>query len=161
MNLYEIDNAITALTDPETGELLDFEAFEQLQIEREHKIENIALWVKDLTAEAKAIQDEIKSLTERRDALKKKAQRLESYLMRFLDGEKFTTPRCVVTFRRSKSLQVEDDFSLVAWRQENGFPDCILMRQPEVSKKAITDLIQSGVDVPFAHIVEHLNMGVK
>ena len=161
MNLYEIDNAITALTDPETGELLDFEAFEQLQIEREHKIENIALWVKDLTAEAKAIQDEIKSLTERRDALKKKAQRLESYLMRFLDGEKFTTPRCVVTFRRSKSLQVEDDFSLVAWCQENGFPDCILMRQPEVSKKAITDLIQSGVDVPFAHIVEHLNMGVK
>ena len=161
MNLYEIDNAITALTDPETGELLDFEAFEQLQIELEHKIENIALWVKDLTAEAKAIQDEIKSLTERRDALKKKAQRLESYLMRFLDGEKFTTPRCVVTFRRSKSLQVEDDFSLVAWRQENGFPDCILMRQPEVSKKAITDLIQSGVDVPFAHIVEHLNMGVK
>ena len=161
MNLYEIDNAITALTDPETGELLDFEAFEQLQIEREHKIENIALWVKDLTAEAKAIQDEIKSLTERRDALKKKAQRLESYLMRFLDGEKFTTPRCVVTFRRSKSLQVEDDFSLVAWRQENGFPDCILMSQPEVSKKAITDLIQSGVDVPFAHIVEHLNMGVK
>ena len=161
MNLYESDNAITALTDPETGELLDFEAFEQLQIEREHKIENIALWVKDLTAEAKAIQDEIKSLTERRDALKKKAQRLESYLMRFLDGEKFTTPRCVVTFRRSKSLQVEDDFSLVAWRQENGFPDCILMRQPEVSKKAITDLIQSGVDVPFAHIVEHLNMGVK
>ena len=161
MNLYEIDNAITALTDPETGELLDFEAFEQLQIEREHKIENIALWVKDLTAEAKAIQDEIKSLTERRDALKKKAQRLESYLLRFLDGEKFTTPRCVVTFRRSKSLQVEDDFSLVAWCQENGFPDCILMRQPEVSKKAITDLIQSGVDVPFAHIVEHLNMGVK
>lgn len=161
MNLYEIDSAITALTDPETGELLDFEAFDQLQIERERKIENIALWIKDLSAEGKAIQDEIKTLKDRKDALKKKAQRLESYLMRFLDGEKFTTPRCAVTFRKSKSLHVEDGFSLVAWCWENGFSDCILQSPPEVSKKAITDLIKSGIDVPYARMVERLNMGVK
>lgn len=161
MNLYEIDSAITALIDPETGELLDFEAFERLQIERERKIENIALWIKDLTAEAKAIEEEIKTLTDRKTALKNKAKRLESYLARMLDGSKFSTPRCVVTFRCSRSLQVDDSVGLVRWCQDNGHEDCIVLQPPDVSKKAITDLIKAGVDVPFARLTEKLNMGVK
>ena len=40
MNLYEIDKAILELVDEETGEIADWDAFEQLQMEREQKIEN-------------------------------------------------------------------------------------------------------------------------
>ena len=43
MTIYEIDNRIAELVDPETGELLDYEAFAELQMEREAKIENMAL----------------------------------------------------------------------------------------------------------------------
>ena len=54
MNLYEIDAAITALVDPETGEISDFDAFDQLSMARDQKIENIALYYKNLVADAAA-----------------------------------------------------------------------------------------------------------
>ena len=46
LSLYHIDQALEALIDPETGELLDYDAFEQLQMDREHKIENMVCWSK-------------------------------------------------------------------------------------------------------------------
>lgn len=54
MTLYEIDQAIQGLVDPETGELMDYEAFAALQMDRDAKIENMALWYKDLMADAMA-----------------------------------------------------------------------------------------------------------
>ena len=66
LSLYHIDQALEALIDPETGELLDYDAFEQMQMDREHKIENMVCWSKSLDAEAKAIRDEEKELAERR-----------------------------------------------------------------------------------------------
>ena len=41
-SIYEIDQAIMACVDPETGEILDMEALEQLQIDRTQKAENVA-----------------------------------------------------------------------------------------------------------------------
>ena len=38
MTLYEIDSAIQALVDPESGELMDYDAFAALQMEREVKL---------------------------------------------------------------------------------------------------------------------------
>ena len=52
--LYEIDESIKALIDEETGEIADFEAFEALNLERDAKLENIALYIKDLKADAEA-----------------------------------------------------------------------------------------------------------
>ena len=78
MTLYEIDQAIQGLVDPETGELMDYEAFAALQMDRDAKIENMALWYKDLMADAKAIKEEADTLNERRKALENKAERLKS-----------------------------------------------------------------------------------
>ena len=47
MNLYEIDKAILACIDPETGELLDEAALEDLQMERTQKIKNGGLQVRE------------------------------------------------------------------------------------------------------------------
>mgnify|MGYP000917782718 FL=1 len=65
MNIYEIDNAMFSLIDEETGEIKGYEAFEELQMQREEKIENVALWYKNLIAESKAIREEEKALAER------------------------------------------------------------------------------------------------
>ena len=51
MKLYEIDEQILNCIDQETGEILDTEKLEQLQIDRNDKIENLILWIKDLKAE--------------------------------------------------------------------------------------------------------------
>jgi len=69
--LYEIDNAVlTAInniydkTNPETGEIIDasviedLKALDELQIERDKKIENISLYIKNLESDAEAIKGE-------------------------------------------------------------------------------------------------------
>ena len=55
MKLYEIDNAIYECVN-EDGEVIDPEKLEELQMERDKKIEGIACWIKELAAEAKCNQ---------------------------------------------------------------------------------------------------------
>ena len=49
-SIYEINQAIMDCLDPETGEILDMEALEQLQMDRVQKAENVACWRKNLMA---------------------------------------------------------------------------------------------------------------
>ena len=66
MTLYEINQALTECMkiDAETGEItLDETLYNQLDMLRNDKLESIACWVKNLTAESKAIADEAKALT--------------------------------------------------------------------------------------------------
>ena len=56
MNLYDIDNAILSCVDMETGEIIDAEKLDELKMEKERKIRNIACWVKELNAEAEALK---------------------------------------------------------------------------------------------------------
>ena len=104
MNLYEIDQAMQALVDPETGELMDYEAFSELQMDRDSKIENMALWIKNLTAEAKAIKEEMDNLQKRRKTAENRAEGLKRYLFEALDGEKFQTARCSISYRKRKRI---------------------------------------------------------
>ena len=67
--LYDIDQEILACIDDETGEILDVEKLDALQMERERKLEGVALWVKDLKAEAAAVKEEADKLTARKKAL--------------------------------------------------------------------------------------------
>ena len=50
MNIYDIDKAIEACVDTETGEIIDGEKLDALQMERAAKIEGVACWVKNLPA---------------------------------------------------------------------------------------------------------------
>ena len=161
MTLYQIDQELLSLIDPETGELLDYEAFANLKMERDQKIENMALWYKELCAEAKAIKEEADSLTERRKAVDARAERLKNYLSLALDGQKFQTARCQVSFRKTTSLEVADDEALIKWAEESGYDDCVRFKAPEVSKSAITALIKTGVEVPFARLVDGHSLAVK
>ena len=162
MTLYEIDQAIQGLVDPETGELMDYEAFAALQMDRDAKIENMALWYKDLMADAKAIKEEADTLNERRKVLENKAERLKSYLSLALDGEKFQTARCSVIFRKTSSVQVSNPEALIRWLEQNGYDaECVKYKEPEVSKTGVGKLIKDGVPVPYAHIAQGRSVGVK
>ena len=81
MTLYEIDraimDAITAGLDPETGELTNYDELEELQLARDEKIENIACYIKNIAADAKAIRDEEQALAKRRKTLENRAEGLK------------------------------------------------------------------------------------
>lgn len=161
MNLYEIDAAITALVDPETGEIADFARLEELSMARDTKIENVACWYKNLTAEANAIRDEEKALAERRHSAERKADSLKRYLSTALNGEKFQSPKCAVSFRRTTSVKVEDTGAFVEWAEKNGRRDYLKYSTPEPDKTKLGQSLKLGIEIPGVELSENLSVGVK
>lgn len=108
MNLYEIDDAIMGCVDEETGEILDIEKLDQLQMERDTKIENICCWIKNLISDAEQLKNEAENLTKRRKSAENKASNLKKYLNDFLNGEKFNTSKVCISYRKTSSVEVID-----------------------------------------------------
>ena len=158
MNIYEIDQTIESLINPDTGEILDIDTFIDLQMERETKIENMALWVKNLVAESEAIKAEKNALYEREKAAKNKADSLKKYLSQILMGEKFSTPKVAVSFRKSASVDVDDAF--VEWAKNNA-SHLLKFSEPSVDKTAIKTALTNGKQIPYAKIAENQNIQIK
>jgi len=153
MKLYEINEEILNCVDSETGEIIDFDKFAALHMERETKLENIVLWVKDLTAEAKAIREEELALAERRHTAEKKAESLKELLSRELAGQKFSTPKCSVSYRTVKSVNVTDIWKLPE--------DYLVYRDPEPDKKALRAALNDGENINGAELVEKQSVIIK
>lgn len=161
LSLYEIDHALEALVDEETGEIKDFDAFEDLQMERDKKIENVACWTKNLDAEAKAIRAEELSLAERRKSLEKKRERLLEYLGKALDGNPFRSAKCAVTFRKSTRVEITNMEELVHWCVTNGHDGLVQYSAPSVAKSDISSLLKTGLAIDGAELATSTNVGVK
>lgn len=161
MNLYEIDQQILSLVDPETGEILDYEAFSDLKMAREEKIEGMALWHKNLTAEAAAIKAEESNLANRRKDLEKKAESLKKYLSEILEGTKFSTARVAVSFRKSKSVEILDEAEFIRTMQETQHFEYLKYSPPTINKAEITNAIKAGQTVPGAQLIEKNNLSIK
>lgn len=158
MTIYDIDNAITDLIDPETGEILDYEAFADLHMERDKKVENMALWYKELNAESTAIRNEEKALADRRKALENKAERLKDYLAQITDGQKFETPRASISWRKTTAVELDDDFMM--WAKGNS-TWLLRYKEPEPNKTEISRALKSGENIHGARLVENYSMQVK
>lgn len=151
MTLYEIDAAILDCIDAETGEIIDPDRLDALQMERDVKIENVAIWQKECVAEAEAIAAEIRKLTARKQSAERKAESLKAYLMMALDGQKFRTPRVSVSYRKSQAVVV-DDLDLIDPKY--------LKVKTEPDKTALKDALKAG-DVAGAHIEERMNVVIQ
>lgn len=153
MKLYEINQNIYDCIDNETGEVLDVERLEQLSLARDTKIENIALFYKSTKAEEKAIGDEIKILQAREKTLGNKANSLKEYLINVLQGNKFFTPKVVISYRKSTVVEIEDINKLDI--------TYLKMSEPEADKTAIKDILKSGGEVVGAKLTENTSMNIK
>lgn len=158
MNIYEIDNAMFFLVDEETGEIKDYEAIEEMQMIPEEKIENTALWYKNLIAESKAIREEEKALAERRKSLENKAEQLKTYINRVLQGNKFATPKVAISYRKSTAVEVDDEFIDYAMKNNDRL---LTFKKPEANKTVIKDMLKDGVEIPHATLIERNNMSIK
>ena len=152
-NLYEIDRNLTSLVDEETGEILDFEAFEELQLERETKLENIALWIKNLNADAATYKAEKQAFEEKQKRAERKAESLKTYLSTFLNGEKFKTARVDCFFKKSESVNVIDMSQLPS--------EFLKYSEPTADKTAIKAAIKEGKEVAGAEILVKNNLQIK
>lgn len=153
-SLYEIDNDILACVDMETGEIIDPEKLDALEMEREKKIEAVILWRKDILAEVEAVRAEAKRLYDRAKVSENKAEQLKEYIENALGGEKFKTARCSVSYRKSSKVIIDNPaevpFSYLKEIKEDWF-----------SKTAIKEDLEKGQEIKGAHKEEGLSMVIK
>lgn len=159
--LYEIDAEILSCIDMETGEILDPEKLEALQIARDEKIEAVALWYKNLCSDAEQYKAEKEVFAEREAAAKKKAESLKSWLAYALNGEKMSTSKVAISFRKSEAVEIEDESKFVEWAQRARHKDLLTFKTPTVNKTAIKALINSGKKLKGVSIITRQNIQIK
>ena len=149
--LYEIDQSILSLIDEETGEIIDAEALERLQLERSEKLENIALYIKNLQADVIAYKAEKATFEAKQKRAETTIAALKGLLLQ--NGEKFKTARVNCCFRNSESVNVLDLSRIPS--------EYLRQAEPTADKIAIKAALQSGKTVEGAEIVTNTSVIIK
>lgn len=120
MTLYEIDANIREFLDglysqmDEDGTISDedYAALEMWQEERKQKLENVAVYYKELAVLQEALENEAKKLLARAKTVEKRAEWFKKYLATSMlaNGDtELETSRCTLKFRRSEKVVVNED----------------------------------------------------
>lgn len=160
MKFYEIDAALSEiLENPESfdedGCLLEEAAttLNALSVARDEKIEGLAVYYKELTAEALAIRQEELTLADRRRKAEKKSESLKNFLSVLLGGKKFETSKVACNFRKSQRAEIEDPSKI---------PETYFVPQePKLSLEKVKKALKTGVSVPGAKLLELNNLSIK
>ena len=169
MTLYDINSKIIEIiergfiVDEETGEVIDTAEevnakLEELEFDRTSKIENIALYIKNLEAQAISIKNEENAFAERRKAKEKRIEHLKSYLTSSMvaAGESgMETSKVCISFRKSEPVIVDEEKLDKAFIKET----VKVERKPD--KVAIKKAIKSGVAVEGAYIEVKQNIQIN
>jgi hypothetical protein len=140
--------------DPETGELLNALEWDKLNMAYEEKVENIACFIKNLTSDIADFKAEEANLAARRKTLERKAEFLKRLLLDNMDGQKFSTVKCAVSFRKSEAVQV-DDVNLIPAEMLR------VKTTYEPDKTAIKAAIKSGREINGCKLVENTSIQIK
>ena len=108
MNIFNEEDLMSMCIDADTGEF-DEAMFEGLKIERDKKIENIALWVLEDEAMAKSIKEQENKLKERREILEQRIEKRKEFLRYIAEGKKLKTDRVTVSYRKSDAVKIVNE----------------------------------------------------
>ena len=158
MKLYEINNEITRILDSiddETGEITDsqFEQLSTLSIQREDKIENTALYIKTLKAEAEMIATERKRLQDKEQAANNRVKSLSNYLEAMLNGEKYKSPLNTIYYGTSSAVRVIDERQIPR--------EYIIEQEPRIDRRGIQQAIKNGEQIAGVELEEKKYMVVR
>ena len=159
VNLYEINAAIMAVIGTVEDELTaeQLEQLNALAVAESDKLENIACFIKNLEAEAKAIRDEEKTLADRRKAKDNRADGLRAYLDGYLTANnkrKFETSRVVLSYRKAEAVEIFDDAAVTA---DGRF----VSYEPKYDKVAMRNALKCGDAVPGVQMVTRERLQIK
>lgn len=160
-SLYELNVRLATYEmefDPDTGEWINEDELESLKMEKDEKRENIALWIKNLEAEANMVKAEAKNLDDRYKRLMRKANNLHDYLALDLNGEPFKTARVECRWRKSESVEILNEDAV-----PDRFLEISVVRKPQKNeiKKYLKGLEGSGEEVPWARLDKKNNLSLR
>lgn len=167
MKLYEIANdyiaLLNAIDEGEIPEEAIADTLEAITGEINEKADNIACLLKDLDADIVAIKAEETRLAERRKAKEKSAERIKQYLadtLQRMSIDKVETARNKISFRKSESVEVLDEYSFIQWAQENR-EELLTYSAPKVNKTEIKKALKSGDEIAGVRLVINQNIQIK
>ena len=167
MTIFEIDARMAELlenaVDPETGELqVDDAELDSLQMERDSKVTNLALWVKELDAKIAAIDEEEKRLGKRKTVFKNQRGRVAEYIAKVLNGDKFENEKCAIKFTHGERcvIEKESESQLKQWIQAQNRED-LFSRKIEIKTAAVKAALKAGEHIPFARLEKSENINIK
>ena len=153
MKLYEINEAILECIDQESGEVIDEEKLEELKLARDEKIHNIAAYIINLRAEAAVAKERAEVFTARKKAAENKAESLQRYLERQLDGQKWSDADFKIAWRTSQATEIIDEEAIPV--------DYKIAQAPKIDKAGLLRTLKMGKEIPGVRLVERQSMSVK
>lgn len=155
--LYELIRAFENFEfefDEETGELLNADDLDNIEIALDDKIKNCVYYYKNKKAEAEALKAEKMRFAERQKAAERQAQTMGEYLANCLQGEAWQSADKTqkITYRKSDEV-VADVAQLPA--------EYLRYKEPEADKTAIKKAIKAGVEIAGAQLIEKRNIQIK
>lgn len=141
-----------------------FDTLTAIEGEFDAKAENIAVYIKNMSAEVIALKQEEDALKRRRLAFEKSVERMKAYLlgsMHAVGRLKIDMPRARLSIRKNaESLVVDDNAAFIEWAQAKN-NDLLKYAPPEIRKTEAKKLVQAGVRLPFVHLTRTESLTIK
>ena len=141
-----------------------FDTLDGMEIAIQEKAENVALYIKNLDYEIKAIKNEKSRLDARLKSKENSCKNMLEYLKNCLEAaklKKIETPRAAISIRNNpESVEITDEKSFIGWAQDNN-DDLLRYKDPEVNKTAVKQLLKAGEEVPFAKLIRTQSLNIK
>ena len=141
-----------------------FDTLSGIEDEFDVKAENIAVYIKNMTAEIKAMKQEEDALKRRRLAFEKSVERMKGYLlgsMLAIGKRKVDMPRARLSIRKNaESLVVDDEQRFIRWA-ERCADNLLKYADPEIRKTDAKKLLQSGEELPYVHLTRTESLIIK
>lgn len=167
MSLYDIDSKIREIiergfiVDEETGEVIDSTEeinakLEELEFDRTSKIENIALYLKNLEALTSSLKKEEEALAKRRKVKENRIEILKAYLTQSMTaaGENgIETSKVCISFLKRENVITDADKLPKKWLTKT------VTFKPD--KMAIKKAIKDGLKVKGASIEVKTHIQIK
>lgn len=129
------DGNIIANVDAYRNKMLTawFDTLTGMEGEFDEKAESIAIYYKQLLAEAKMLKVEKAAIAKRQSQKEKQAE----------------------------SLVVDDEISFIEWAEEHNLDHLLKYSMPEVKKNDVKALCKKGEEIPFVHMEAKQSLSIK
>ena len=141
-----------------------FDSLTALEGEFNEKAENVAVYIKNLTADINEMKAEEKRLKSRRVSAENQVERMKKYLinsMQAIGVKKISMPRARITLRlNAESVVIENEKALIDWAMRHD-ETILKYQEPEPKKTDIKELLRMGEKIPFARLERKESVTIK
>ena len=162
MTLFEMnqeqERLMNLLCDPETGEIDEeaYDALQQLDIDREEKIDGWCFYLKERKAELEAAKQLLDNAKAKYEAMENNLRRLRARFEVLMDGEKHKSAYNSVSYRTTEAVELDDGVDV-----RDIDDDYLKYREPELDKAKIKSALKLGERINGVHLKQGMSMIIK